>query len=1458
MPHSEPVTILLVNDIAEEIKLVTLSFRGFFPGCRVESVYSLEEALQWAPRTPWHLILIDEHLLAQRAQPILPELKRLAPDAAIILQSDRSDSTAALSALQAGADFLLYKKSPAFLTELVLYTKDALEKRTLRMTLERTQERHGRLIDALADVMYELDAEGRFVYVSPAITDLLGYTPEELTGSPYSKVVSPDHLDRARRRFDDRRTGTRASRQHEIELAHKTPRDGPTSTRIRAEVSAKGLYDPRRRFLGTLGLLRDISKHHDQEATIHHLEQQLRETDRLIAMAQRLSTLSKHLQAPLTAVLSQSQQLLGAIREARLDEQAEALILHATEAVYRGEELAQAMAEAGVQQDSINDIIDAVLATTQPPLLNTDRIERQYASNLQPFTGSLDSTTQLLRILLSHAQRYMTAVGSNHRLRISTAAIGPSGARLDPAPTLFPPIPPIEVEIHIVETDVVSTEQGPPLQETADLFQAYALIRQLGGRLDFLAPVGGSLSIKIWLPVGSGPKRLTPSTPASPAVPLVSTPVEPLPSQTPTTAVQPVPTPVQPTRPVEPAQSAAPQAPTTFVQPALSPDWPTASEEPTLSTLPRTPTTFAGTTLTPEQTTPPLPNRRRNSRAAVHLPARITIGNAMRAGTVVDLSPGGAALLVEGLLPSLEHQPAYVIIKTDVSMMELQATTHDRGEAPHHVSDTPQHSRLAFQFTSGNDIEQTVLTSLIDEARKRTLSVTIEALLSLPDDATDIRPSILDPDLRGTDHRETVRVRVALPIHVESPSLNPLAHRPLGLVVNFSRSGACLQMKQVPGVVGDVITLHFSATGSLDRPRTHEPESPEAILAARIVWTAPDHTAPSDLKPGPLQPGKRIGIRFVQLAPFAEREINRVVAQHIGSSMDLEGIASRSSIVSARRECRNARQQVIAVTDDHARHQISPSTPIVVIVPGFGQTQTDYLPLSFFLAANRIRVLRYDHTNHVGQSDGDILQTTLRSMQVDLQNVLEFARTTWPTAPLTILAEDIAARVALKVMAQTQATGFLMLLNPVLDVQTALSAAYHRDVVVDHQQNLRRGVANLWGLNVNLDQFLSDAIAGEYASLATTTADLATLATAPIILTTPRTAHPSENTVGPLEQTLRALGTAPVIVPLQTEVACESSAYDERHTATFHTIFTQLSTAVIGGRPSSEMREASARDVHQQQQLEHERIRIRHHVSQATRDALWVARLAQLPQLGNLPDYWTLQDELYRRLLPLEPGMTILDMGCGEGDLARVMLTNQAYRLTHQSGLPVAPLHYVGIEQSHESLKLAERYVQTFTRELTTTFAAAVSTTQLVETRWLRSDWDSPLPFTEQSIARVLYHLSLAFTPSPLNCLRQAIQALHPEGTLVVTCFQPHTDLSTLFRHHMRVAGHNEFSAPVQIVLHYLGRVREAIRHGLLHSYERNELARLLIHAGARPLRIGPILDGQLLLAVAQKGKSTG
>ena len=111
----------------------------------------------------------------------------------------------------------------------------------LNATLTRTHDRHTRLLETLTDVFYEVDAEGRFVFVSPAITGLLGYTPEELTGAPFSKLIPPDQFDRARHRINDRRTGPRAARRVLVEMLKKAQPSEPDLVRVQAEVSAKGI-----------------------------------------------------------------------------------------------------------------------------------------------------------------------------------------------------------------------------------------------------------------------------------------------------------------------------------------------------------------------------------------------------------------------------------------------------------------------------------------------------------------------------------------------------------------------------------------------------------------------------------------------------------------------------------------------------------------------------------------------------------------------------------------------------------------------------------------------------------------------------------------------------------------------------------------------------------------------------------------------------------------------------------------------------------------------------------------------------------------------------------------------------------------------------------------------------------------------------------------------------------------
>jgi PAS domain S-box-containing protein len=1393
MLQSEPVTILIISENAEAIKLITVSLRGFFPGCRVDVAYSAEEARTWTLSREWTLILIDEQCIAGDHTSLLSEFKRRAPYTASILHSDRTDSASALQALQADVDFFLSKKSPAFLTELLFCAKEAIEKHHLRVALDHEHERHRRLIDSLSDIVYELDASGFFVTVSPGIVTLLGYSPDELIGLPYTILVPPGQESVARYRLNERRSRARGTSRLELTLRGKPTQDNKPLT-LTAEVSARGLYDALRRFLGTVGLIRDLSQPKQQDTTIHRLRQQLRHRDALLALAQRVTLLSQQLHDPLASLLTQSEQLLTTIRNARLDDQAETLAQQAAEATKLGALLAQALHEReGALGHTINDILDDVLMSTTPAIVDGAGIIRQFSSHLPPLVGDHEQVTKLVHHLLNYAQTYLLTVGRAHRLIVSTRAVGPASISAD-APALFPLAPPTEVEVELLESDMVWSAESPATSPPSiDLLESYQLIRQLGGTLDLSAPMQGPLHIILRLPV------------ASPA------PFEILPLPMP--------------------DSAAP--------PALVPD---IKKSATTAPVPA-----ADSDRPPQE-------RRHSPRILTTLPATITVGSATWEGTISNLSLGGTCITVPNDFPTVAPQVAYVVLKTAVGILELQGEAQERPLSL--PSGTPA-SHLVVAFDLPKREEAAVLASLIQAAQEQTLPFSLEVLLAAgPQVELTATTPLVRSEREEYDPREAVRVVVKLPVRLDVMDHTGHPHRLAALTINLSRDGACLHLNARPELLSGLATLHFAATQTQNHPGTHEPAAPDAVLPARIIWLAPAPAVPSEFRHQGSDPALRIGLRFQGLTPYAEREVNRVVRQYLTSPGESESSSQQASVVSIPRECRNPRGQTIMIADDHLRQSLSPNTPVVIIAPGYGQTALDAITLSYYLAHHRLRVLRYDHTNHVGLSDGELQQTTLRSMQADLLKVVEFVQHTWPTAPLIVMASDMAARVALKMAVQSRPLDLLLLINPVVDIQAMLMTVHGHDLVADHRYGLRRGIANLLGLNVNVDRFVGDIVAGHFTDLASTIADLRLLRSPSAILTIP------SSPLGPLppadlpQAFLTALGAHTRLATVPAPLLRQNLPLNEQHPPAFQKILEQIATTVSLPTIPAEFSAQTRRMLARQQRIEMERTRLHHNLSQIAREALRVAHL-QLLQLGNLHEHWKLLDDLYRLLSPLNPGSMLADVGVGHGDFVRATMVNQAYRSRQRGWSPERPVQLIGLEHSQDSLTQARQSLRALHRELDSDFGGTLTIYPPLTTEWMYVDWTQSLPFKDHSLHRIVCNLSLSFVPSPLVTIRELYRMLHPQGRLVLTVFHPDTDLSVLYRQHLQRANQDEFSPQAQIVLHYLGRLREAIRYGLLHTFDRSSLTSFLQQAGILTSRILPALDGHALFAVIEKDQSS-
>jgi len=1390
MPQSEPISFLIVNEHAEEIKLVTISLRGFFADVRVEVAYTAEEAERMTEisTSTVGVVLIDEGALSQSPATFIAALKRRASYAAIILQSSRTDAGAALEALHMGADLFLYKHSPAFLTELLFCTKEAIDKRERTLAAERAGRRHSWVIESLDDTFYELDVDGRFISVSGQVLPSLGYRSDELIGQPYSTLVSDADQRHARFRFNERRAGGRAVKNFGLTLQGKVTAGGEGKAQLRALISARGLYDGPRRFVGTIGLIRNLSGRKPADAVDHEIVQPHQRVEELQTTMGQIADLSQRLEQPLSRLIGESQQLSDLLRESGILDRLRRL----TEEAAASAGLVQRLIRLTRPSETghvINRLLEEVLpsAFPGPAGFTTD-----LRTPLPAYTGNLEATARLFSQVLAYAGAYLMTMGRPRVLAVKTSA-GGMGDTAD-ASTFFSLTPSPLIHVEIAETDAVNETAGRlPPPESLDVVTLYRLAQELGATLDVSAPASGPLRIILRLPAN------TASTVHQP---------EPEAAERPQPEAKPEPPPVR------------------------------------VPTVRDIPAAARG-------------ERRANARAETTLPAKITRGSSSWQGTVVNLSVDGAAIRVPADFPSMTVQEAIISLTTSIAALQLKGLISTRRSAAAEIQETD--AQLTIQFRESSQTEIAVFASLIAAARERALTFTLDVRIPVPAAPPEQgKPDqSLAFDLAEHDRRESVRVATALPARLGTALRQEPAARLPAQVTNLSRSGARVVLTESSETLGQTVQIHFAASHRSERsePGSHEPGAPDTVLGARVIWAAADSPAGGH-RSASWAREERAGLRFEPLTPYAERELNRVIRQHLRAQRSSEALTTAAPVVSVPRECRNARGQAIAIMDDHLSQLADPNRPVIIVAPGYGQTASDYTALAYYLALHEFRTLRFDHSNHLGNSDGELQQSTMRSMQHDLEQVTDFVRQTWPQAPVVVIASDLAARAALKAAAHGRPLDLLLLINPAIDPATMLMAVHGHDLIADYQFGLRRGVCNLLGLNVNVDQFVGDLVAGRCADLESTLEDLRLIRSPLCIATSPTDSLALPPTDLP-HVFMTALGTQTRLVNISSPVTDRHLDGEGTPPPAFKQILKQLGAVLPTGTVLAEQEAAVRPYIMRQHRLEQEYTFLRHDGSQINREALCAGHLAHLPHLGNLHEYRKLLDDLYGLMSPLEPGAVLVDAGVGQSDLTRAALINHTYRAGQSTwtGRP-SPL-MVGVGRSRERVGQARHAVLVLQRELVTGFAGRLSAMPPLAIAWLQADWMQRLPFKSGSVSRLVCNLSLPYVPSPLATLQEWHRILHPEGALIFTTFHPNTDLSPLYRRHLRQANQDEFSAQAQPLLHYLARLREAIRHRILHTFDEVGLAALLRQCHITSFRILPIFDGQALVAIVGKQNSS-
>lgn len=190
----DTINILLIEDEDPHAELIQRAFEDQNSSVRIHRVKSLTEARAQILIQEPALIIADWRLPDGESMELLPNHQDPLTTP-IILMTSYGNERIAVEALKSGAlDYVV--KSPESMLDMPHLAERAIEQWAARAERARMQrallesEAQFRLLaENASDMISRLGTDGQVLYVSPACETILGYTPEELTGTISFEII---------------------------------------------------------------------------------------------------------------------------------------------------------------------------------------------------------------------------------------------------------------------------------------------------------------------------------------------------------------------------------------------------------------------------------------------------------------------------------------------------------------------------------------------------------------------------------------------------------------------------------------------------------------------------------------------------------------------------------------------------------------------------------------------------------------------------------------------------------------------------------------------------------------------------------------------------------------------------------------------------------------------------------------------------------------------------------------------------------------------------------------------------------------------------------------------------------------------------------------------------------------------------------------------------------------------
>jgi PAS domain S-box-containing protein len=286
--EDDPECRLLMEILLEEEGYTTVAARNGKEALDLLDLTNGHPAQASSPGARPDLVLLDILMPGLNGHQVCERIKqdeRLSHLPVIMVTAlDSSDNK--VRGLEQGADDYITK--PFEKEELLARVRAQLRTKRLydqsvraQESLRKSEAQYRLLAENARDIIWTLDVNQRFTYVSPSIKDLLGYQAEDVIGKHLDEVLTPSSLKVALETLEDALDVANGDGPDErtVELEHRC-KNGST---VWAEVRATLVRNAEGESARVLGVSRDITERRQAEKALRQSKQELERRERFLA-----------------------------------------------------------------------------------------------------------------------------------------------------------------------------------------------------------------------------------------------------------------------------------------------------------------------------------------------------------------------------------------------------------------------------------------------------------------------------------------------------------------------------------------------------------------------------------------------------------------------------------------------------------------------------------------------------------------------------------------------------------------------------------------------------------------------------------------------------------------------------------------------------------------------------------------------------------------------------------------------------------------------------------------------------------------------------------------------------------------------------------------------------------------------------------------------------------------------